>query len=211
MFLHRRFFMPEFKSGEEVYCITPLLKRLFLYPKINSKGCIHAVQMDSNINFFIKNSLFTISIHAASVGSDKMISNTCPAHILVFQSTQPMRAATAACCFQASVLASISIHAAHKGCDCGQRDNATGNTGAISIHAARMDSDPQRYLRQNFGNLFQSTLPMRAATRRLFFFCFRFQISIHAAHEGCDQLSQRIAGADRYFNPRCPSGQRHDA
>ena len=62
--------MPEFKGGEEVDCIMPLLKRLFLSPKINPKGCIHAVQMDSGINFFIKNSLFTISIHTAQVGSD---------------------------------------------------------------------------------------------------------------------------------------------
>lgn len=47
-------------------------KAAFLYPEINPKGCIHAVQMDSDTNFFIKNSLFTISIHAAHAGSDSI-------------------------------------------------------------------------------------------------------------------------------------------
>ena len=68
-------------------------KAAFLYPEINPKGCIHAVQVDSDINFFIKNSLFTISIHAAHAGSDDKSAVEIRKGF-IFQSTLPKWAAT---------------------------------------------------------------------------------------------------------------------
>ena len=112
-------------------------KAAFLYPEINPKGCIHAVQVDSDINFFIKNSLFTISIHAAHAGSDYKLHKTI--RIII-----------------------ISIHAAHAG------------------------SDNIMQIKKDKALSFQSTLPMRAATRRARARFKQLQISIHAAHAGSD-------------------------
>ena len=153
-------------------------KAVFLYPKINPKGCIHAIQVDSDTNFFIKNSLFTISIHAVHAGCDPTYCDVIVNRYIIsihaahkgsdcygkianggsnkFQSTLPMRAASI---FSSStaVRLKISIHAAHEGCD----------------DLSKMDKDK----------------PV---------------ISIHAAHEGCDLPRCRTRWRLRYFNPRSP-------
>ena len=58
-------------------------------------------------------------------------------------------------------------------------------------------------------NIFQSTQPKRAATRRLRPLRVPVGISIHAAQEGCDREAPRPQAAREDFNPRSPRGLRH--
>ena len=160
-------------------------KAAFLYPKITPKGCIHAVQVDSDINFFIKNSLFTISIHAAHAGSDVDIESD-TSSLAIFQSTQPMRAATSKRSF-ASRRSFISIHAAQVGRS--QRGALRGRRD--DYFNPRCPSGQRRF----------SKVPLSHIDA----------ISIHAAQVGSDGLSQNMVWRCCYFNPRCPSGQRLQA
>ena len=103
-----------------------------------------------------------------------------------FQSTQPMRAATKYL-YAAAGPATISIHAAHAGCD--------------------KSKEPPPVLPDNFN-------PRSPCGLRLpqgFTWDFFLDISIHAAHAGCDF----VMGGDGfrfigYFNPRSPCGLRRN-
>ena len=55
---------------------------------------------------------------------------------------------------------------------------------------------------------FQSTLPMRGATRKLYDYYRRRFISIHAPHAGSDGGVDAVCGVVRDFNPRSPCGER---
>ena len=101
----------------------------------------------------------TISIHAAHAGCDLRFDNFALAS-LVFQSTQPMRAATEAA-YEKVKKESISIHAAHAGCD--KLHQKVYYIITISIHAAHAGCD----LKRRLDNMIA-------------------KISIHAAHAGCD-------------------------
>ena len=115
-------------------------------------------------------------------------------------------------------------------CPCGQRPeggNLVPELKEISIHAAHAGSDVQLYLNPVFKPVFQSTLPMRAATygvtiykprwedfnprcpcgqRRFFLGEFNgfFNISIHAAHAGSDDGSCFLAPAHLKFQSTLP-------
>ena len=100
----------------------------------------------------------------------------------------------------------ISIHAAHTGSDllpCG-----TSLLHLISIHAAHTGSDEDEIRAQMQHYIFQSTLPIRAATRGDIDKSFYADISIHAAHTGSDIKAQNFKRMCVNFNPRCPYGQR---
>ena len=152
-----------------------------------------------------------ISIHAAREGGDQS-----PFSLLryyLFQSTPPVKAAT---CnrHKCRVHSSISIHAAREGGDAVAFFAA--EILSISIHAAREggDDNTDQNTKENKG--FQSTPPVKAATKKSPFFC-RFQlfqstppvkaattalntssgglsISIHAAREGGDNQRHRHRG-----------------
>ena len=51
---------------------------------------------------------------------------------------------------------------------------------------------------------FQSTQPMRAATKIAFNKVLPNHISIHAAHEGCDSVINYNELINKDFNPRSP-------
>ena len=103
----------------------------------------------------------------------------------------------------------ISIHAAHAGCD--------GTTGARSPNGNNFNPRSPCGLRQYCRYIcrccsrFQSTQPMRAATMTDINLNVRDAISIHAAHAGCDSLSQVHSYYDCNFNPRSPCGLRRFA
>ena len=56
---------------------------------------------------------------------------------------------------------------------------------------------------------FQSTLPVRGATCRLYRDAQRFAISIHAPRAGSDTQLRRADRQKGHFNPRSPCGERH--
>ena len=198
-------------------------KAAFLYPKLNPKGCIHAVQMDSDTNFFIKNCLFTISIHAAHEGSDR-IATAKLITAVIFQSTLPVWAATE---LQNTLVdeQSISIHAARVGSDHPYQN--CQKLHLISIHAAHAGSDRLSCAFAETVHRFQSTLPMRAATKPVLrrahrkdnfnprcpcgqrqsnkvFVADSMQISIHAAHAGSDLTAPMLPAAKPEFQSTLP-------
>ena len=120
---------------------------------------------------------------------------------LQFQSTHPVRGATIhgiAKCLRII----ISIHAPREGCD--DIAKLLRDKIAISIHAPREGCDsicPPTIIRFM---TFQSTHPVRGATRGPNGdLCDRL-ISIHAPREGCDGFVVIIKQRHVNFNPRTP-------
>ena len=123
-----------------------------------------------------------ISIHAAREGGDSMLLWR-PRNRMVFQSTPPVKAATSDL-IPVYYYAKISIHAAREGGDLiGQLKNFALD---ISIHAAREGGDLTRRFSLPDGIQFQSTPPVKAATRGACMCVPPYKISIHAAREGGD-------------------------
>ena len=149
--------------------------------------------------------------------------------ILKFQSTHPLRGATAAE-RTAAAGREISIHAPLAGCD-GLCD-VVGKILAISIHAPLAGCDSHHSVYQRMNRAFQSTHPLRGATTRLWGWRWaprKFQsthplrgateslplrrrprgISIHAPLAGCDLRGDDRRRVHHDFNPRTPCGVRH--
>ena len=57
--------------------------------------------------------------------------------------------------------------------------------------------------------IFQSTLPVRGATKTSRYVKIGGGISIHAPRAGSDRLGRREESIRCYFNPRSPCGERH--
>ena len=147
---------------------------------------------------------------------------------VTFQSTLPMRGATSQAFFE-DVCNGISIHAPHAGSD--DRYQLWRSERVISIHAPHAGSDARETsflvsevisihaphagsddscLRAASNRLrFQSTLPMRGATKSHRHVGAGGWISIHAPHAGSDPLLRRMARCPTDFNPRSPCGERH--
>ncbi len=81
----------------------------------------------------------------------------------VFQSTHPVRGATRPCRGAPESRLSISIHAPRAGCD--KKTKAATIILLISIHAPRAGCDDVLTGDVSFENVFQSTHPVRGATR----------------------------------------------
>ena len=109
----------------------------------------------------------------------------------------------------------ISIHAPRAGSDlrkieqmfdtevdfnprspCGERleVESTVNPGIwISIHAPRAGSDSNLIRQRGIGRVFQSTLPVRGATRPIFTVRMCIRISIHAPRAGSDSINAHFS------------------
>ena len=193
--------------------------------------------------------LGVISTHAPRAGSDCAPTGSRVADA-GFQSTLPVRGATR-CPAHGIAGAPISIHAPRAGSDrrsapgnpdlanfnprspCGERHNATDvrlRDAQISTHAPRAGSDALEVVAGAGAVQFQSTLPVRGATRKgtgQVVYC-EFQstlpvrgatvepgpgrtcrmISIHAPRAGSDHARRRVLRRRLDFNPRSPCGER---
>ena len=80
----------------------------------------------------------------------------------------------------------------------------------ISIHAPHAGSDETSRGITSTKSSFQSTLPMRGATKHTALRPADYDISIHAPHAGSDgkQLIQQHCDQMAHFNPRSPCGER---
>ena len=148
----------------------------------------------------------------------------------IFQSTHPVRGATEVV-FVIALGDVISIHAPRAGCDAagaGRREEAGGHFNPRTPCGVR----PEAVQRIKRGKKFQSTHPVRGATRRgaPYQRCRRIsihapragcdvvlqrhrqplRISIHAPRAGCDVRSDAYARSHQDFNPRTPCGVRLD-
>ena len=99
----------------------------------------------------------------------------------------------------------ISIHAPLAGCDSALRSPA--RRAAISIHAPLAGCD-RAWLDGQATYRFQSTHPLRGATRSARRVCLPHNISIHAPLAGCDSWMSFMARFCPHFNPRTPCGVR---
>ena len=123
-----------------------------------------------------------ISIHAPHAGCDGSRPRSCTGS-RQFQSTHPMRGATLLG-FGHLPKNSISIHAPHAGCDAGNtpRYVVANYFNPRTPCGVRHPPSPSDTVTLSF----QSTHPMRGATRNAAKLYRDKQISIHAPHAGCD-------------------------
>ena len=169
-----------------------------------------------------------ISIHAPLAGRD-VWRTAFYNDLLPFQSTRPLRGATRAfprpfggqCHFNPRAPCGarqrnppetaqkdfISIHAPLAGRDPGEILAADKMT--ISIHAPLAGRDAERVLPLPCGPQFQSTRPLRGATRSRIFLQYWTAISIHAPLAGRDPRPGPSRPGSPNFNPRAPCGARH--
>ena len=77
-------------------------------------------------------------------------------------------------------------------------------TADISIHAAREGGDSSNRVWFDFLFSFQSTPPVKAATRGSLYLTLMLSISIHAAREGGDKPVRIAEHGLIHFNPRRP-------
>ena len=148
--------------------------------------------------------------------------------IYAFQSTHPMRGATVANMVKAVGFA-ISIHAPHAGCDprrccpsrrggyfnprtpCGVRQRPFRRSRRSPYFNPRTPCGVRPCacaLRASMLVEFQSTHPMRGATRVRLYRGFCVYISIHAPHAGCETNRKKFFFCNCHFNPRTPCGVR---
>ena len=125
--------------------------------------------------------------------------------ILLFQSTHPLRGATAAG-LEPTTAVLISIHAPLAGCDrtarfpsALRRDFNPRTPCGVRLLASICNQRPLT---------FQSTHPLRGATPRVSDVGAMLNISIHAPLAGCDNWSAPEEAAILDFNPRTPCGVR---
>ena len=167
-----------------------------------------------------------ISIHAPRAGRDGREQYSIGEYV-EFQSTRPVRGATQLCLSDGGVH-QISIHAPRAGRDVDRAGGAAGHH--ISIHAPRAGRDFLRLSRGlsggNFNprapcgarppstafasrlSKFQSTRPVRGATRPGQRDGCGEPISIHAPRAGRDLVCWLISSPRSHFNPRAPCGAR---
>ena len=106
------------------------------------------------------------------------------------------------CSFQLLQAFSISIHAPRAGSDKGSTLDAMPLF--ISIHAPRAGSDALRSHSSFFGDVFQSTLPVRGATIIADYIKLCQAISIHAPRAGSDDIRGCTYGSFASFQSTLP-------
>ena len=122
-----------------------------------------------------------------------------------FQSTRPVRGATFAA-GRIRVLISVSIHAPRAGRD-GTTDPST--TGLMCFNPrAPCGARPMAMGHTVSFPVFQSTRPVRGATRFQCHFWLLGGVSIHAPRAGRDHGCSHLPHPYRCFNPRAPCGAR---
>ena len=119
----------------------------------------------------------------------------------LFQSTPPVKAATRDRQSRQCHLI-ISIHAAREGGDVA--DGVPATFDDISIHAAREGGDYCPECSRTWYDRFQSTPPVKAATKTSFGTRKPHNISIHAAREGGDIVYQSLDKQQRIFQSTPP-------
>ena len=139
---------------------------------------------------------------------ERRASTGCRYMSLLFQPTLPVRGATSPG-RPGGRPAPISTHAPRAGSDHGALPPL--GLGVISTHAPRAGSDCAPTGSRVADAGFQSTLPVRGATRCPAHGIAGAPISIHAPRAGSDRRSAPGNPDLANFNPRSPCGERHNA
>ena len=123
-----------------------------------------------------------------------------------FQSTHPLRGATITI-RRSRRPSKISIHAPLAGCDQIVRGVCSATTHFNPRTPCGVRPHPGSSGRKK--RSFQSTHPLRGATRRRSRRTIAARISIHAPLAGCDGTQSKYRQHSNNFNPRTPCGVRH--
>ena len=175
----------------------------FAYTEIS----IHAPRAGCDVSVRESIRRDTISIHAPRAGCDT-VAQTFGARPTRFQSTHPVRGATAA-----RRLSRSNRRYFNPRTPCGvRRPRLFGRRKIllISIHAPRAGCD-QIERAWSLCCAFQSTHPVRGATSDRGYAPIYARISIHAPRAGCDVGHWQKSRNRRYFNPRTPCGVRQNS
>ena len=103
----------------------------------------------------------------------------------------------------------ISIHVPRAGCDL--HLDLHGLVFVISIHVPRAGCDRSSVHSSLISGSFQSTYPVRGATRQRYRHDHPAHISIHVPRAGCDPATLSTRSPCPHFNPRTPCGVRPSA
>ena len=148
----------------------------------------------------------TVSIHAPRAGRDSSLSIS-RSIASAFQSTRPVRGATRHACAASNCACCFNPRA-----PCGARQlNCThGKAGPhVSIHAPRAGRDPMSWRAVAAAVMFQSTRPVRGATRaRRGRGCLEQGFQSTRPVRGATDEERSGHGANVRFNPRAPCGAR---
>ena len=126
---------------------------------------------------------------------------------LLFQSTRPIRGATYICFLSPSTLINFNPRAPYGARHVGHNssDDLAQNFNPRAPYGARLP-----YWAKTFNSFkFQSTRPIRGATRSSPVITSNQFISIHAPHTGRDTTTGFRMIRFAHFNPRAPYGARH--
>ena len=167
-----------------------------------------------------------ISIHAPLAGCDASIVGV-PANLRTFQSTHPLRGATAS---SKSSFFTSEFQSTHPLRGATSPRTSYSRSGCISIHAPHAGCDPFYSSFVSSGFDFNPRTPCGVRQQRELMQDRLIAISIHAPHAGCDKISSESsstlyisihaphAGCDgrsrarsrrgAHFNPRTPCGVR---
>ena len=153
---------------------------------------------------FVTIIVLDISIHAPRAGSDFHCHSQIAAYD-TFQSTLPVWGATVIL-RKLAVYIRISIHAPHVGSD---RSSLTVIWNSRNFNPRSPCGERRFAIHQyTFSTQFQSTLPVRGATRTATTGEPCRRISIHAPRAGSDRTLFQYPSDTFYFNPRSPCGER---
>ena len=131
---------------------------------------------------------YGISIHAPLAGCDGSRAGSCTRRTS-FQSTHPLRGATGASA-QKTAQITISIHAPLAGCDVRGYQQALPHDDFNPRTPCGVR--PSTAKLSGFRRTFQSTHPLRGATKSRIMSRLKVQISIHAPLAGCDRATTRL-------------------
>ena len=149
---------------------------------------------------------FNISIHAPLAGRD----TTSPFMLsppFSFQSTRPLRGATPVCRSRPPAFIYFNPRApcgARRGAKMDLEDNQYFNPRAPCGARPRLSCSPEAWI------TFQSTRPLRGATKIHWAKLCHLWISIHAPLAGRDRLAISSVASAAHFNPRAPCGARRE-
>ena len=161
---------------------------------------IHAAREGGDLIELNRHFSEAISIHAAREGGDVNVFHSFPL-VTVFQSTPPVKAATA-CIRSPCGYNRISIHAAREGGD--SCDRYAKIISPLFQSTPPVKAATCLFASSLFLISFQSTPPVKAATRFIISSESSPIISIHAAREGGDKSRTILSAVADYFNPRRP-------
>ena len=191
----------KFQSTHPVRGATFLRLRTGWSPRFQSTHPVRGATRERELDRVVRD----VSIHAPRAGCDTPLVTRMRLGYR-FQSTHPVRGATLP---HASILPNSSCFNPRTPCGVRQGGRRPSRPRCpVSIHAPRAGCDGIPRVLVAAAVVFQSTHPVRGATRLHRLLSAWLLVSIHAPRAGCDPSTAPPVCARPCFNPRTPCGVR---